>query len=255
MKMKIWLPALFLLISGTVVPAAGLSVDAVCAGKSYPHDSTASTQGLVYHAGYLLESTGRYGGHSSVRRVELETGRILQKRPLPLDYFGEGLALHDQVLYQLTWHNGIVLKYDPDTLENLGSLRVPGEAWGLASDGQRLVLSDGSAVLRFVNPADFAETGRIVVRDEQGEVEGLNELEFAEGLLFANINLSNRAVIIDPDTGRVVGQLDLSRLAETSTPGPRRCLPNGIAYVPDSRCLLVTGKNCSRVLQIDIPNP
>ena len=224
-----------------------------CVEQSYPHDRTAFTQGLVFHAGELFESTGRYGGHSSVRRVELETGKVLRKHSLPADHFGEGLAWHNQVLYQLTWHNGVVLKYDPDSLEPLGSISIKGEAWGLASDGRRMIMSDGSATLRYVNPDDFSTTERIQVQDKNGAVRGLNELEFVEGLLFANINLSNQVVIIDPATGKVVDRLDLGQLSNTASSGPRQCIPNGIAYVPESGCLLVTGKNCDRLLQINVP--
>jgi len=255
MNIKIWLLAMTILSPGAALLSAGWAADNSCAERSYPHDPTANTQGLVFHGGQLFESTGRYGGHTSVRQVNLKTGEILLKISLPVDVFGEGLALHKGVLYQLTWHNKIVFKYDPDTLEPLGRIEIKGEAWGLASDGQRLVMSDGSAVLRFVDPVDFSETGRIQVRDKTGEVKRLNELEFVEGLLYANIHLSNRAVIINPETGKVVGELDLNRLASTSSTGSRKCIPNGIAYVPESRCLLVTGKYCNQILLMELPSP
>lgn len=224
-----------------------------CEETSYPHDRTAFTQGLVYHAGQLFESTGRYGGHSSLRQVELETGRVLQKHALPADYFGEGLALHRGILYQLTWHNHLVLKYDPDNLNQLGRIKNKREAWGLASDGERMVMSDGSAVLRYVDPNDFSETARLQVHDDQGEVTGLNELEFIEGRIFANVYPTSRVVIIDPVSGQVIDSFNLDQLVHSSSPGLRRCIPNGIAYNPEKKCLLVTGKNCDRLLQISLP--
>jgi glutamine cyclotransferase len=236
-----------LAFASTAVPGQGL-----CIEESYPHDPGAFTQGLVYYNGRLLESTGRYG-NSSVRMVELETGRVLLQRSLPDEFFGEGLALHDGILYQLTWHNGLVLKYDPDTLKPLGRIPVDGEGWGLASDGERMVMSDGSAVLRFVDPENFTETGRVVVHDANGVVTRLNELEFVEGLLLANIYQSDEVVVIDPTDGRVVDRLDLSRYARRARAESGVDVTNGIAYLPDARCLLITGKKWPRLYKIALP--
>ena len=224
----------------------------LCTKESFPHDPGAFTQGLVYYNGRLLESTGKYG-HSSVRMVELETGRVLLKQSLPADFFGEGLALHDGILYQLTWQNGLVLKYDPDTLKPLGRINIDGEAWGLASDGERMVMSDGSAVLRFVDPDNFTETGRIVVHDAKGVVKKLNELEFVEGLLLANIYRTDEVVAINPADGRVVYRLDLSSYAQQVRTAWRVDVTNGIAYLPDERCLLITGKNWPRLYKFALP--
>ena len=246
-----WMTLMILIISlvfaRTAVPAQDL-----CIEESFPHDPGAFTQGLVYYNGRLLESTGRYG-HSTVRLVELETGRVLLQRSLPADFFGEGLALHDGILYQLTWHNGLVLKYDPDTLKPLGRIPIDGEGWGLASDGERLVMSDGSAVLRFVDPEHFVESGRIVAHDADGKVAGLNELEFVEGLLLANIYKSDEVVAIDPADGRVVDRLDLGRYAQQVKTAWRVDVTNGMAYLPGTGCLLITGKNWPRLYKIPLP--
>jgi len=247
-----WPVVTILLISFSFARADALAQNA-CIEASYPHDRGAFTQGLVYYKGRLLESTGRYG-HSSLRLVELETGRVLVNRSLPPDFFAEGLALHDNVLYQLTWHNGLVLKYDPETLQPLGRIAIDGEGWGLTSDGRSLVMSDGSATLRFVNPEDFSETGRIVVHDAKGEVSGLNELEFVEGLLMANIYPRDEVLAINPTDGRVVGRLDLSRYARQAGAGGRVDVTNGIAYLPGAKCLLFTGKKWPRLYKIALPD-
>lgn len=251
MNKKSWL--IVLLVFFSIARAwAEIPQPAVCEEMSYPHDPGSSTQGLVFYQGSLLESSGRYG-HSAVRQVEMTTGRILRIHALPADVFAEGLCLHQGVLYQLTWHNKIVLKYQPDTLQPLGQIQIGQEAWGLASDGQRLVLSDGSPVLRFVTPENFAETGRLTVHDENGAVVGLNELEFVEGLLYANVYPTSQVVIINPETGVVVGRLDLGRYARQVSRLARVGVANGIAFDPATRCLLVTGKNWSRLYQIPLP--
>lgn len=221
--------------------------------KHYPHDSAASTQGLIVFGDRLLESTGGYGD-SSIRQVDLETGRILLNRNLDPDLFGEGLALHNGILYQLTWRSGVVLRYTPDTLAPLDRLQFGIETWGLASDGQHLVISDGSEILRFVEPRSFREIRRIAVRDGNDPVTGLNELEFVEGLLFANVFPTKQAVVVDPATGAVVCKLDLSHLAKEMADEARIGVPNGIAYEAATGRLFVTGKHWPRLYEITRPS-
>ncbi|MBE0598190.1 MAG: glutaminyl-peptide cyclotransferase [Desulfuromonadales bacterium] len=251
-KKMVWLAAMLVVTCAAGVGAAEAPLQIAKVVRSYPHDPHASTQGLVFFGDHLLESTGGYG-RSTLRRVDPATGQLLLSRDLPPELFGEGLAVHGGVLYQLTWLSGTVLRYDPETLSPLESLQIGREAWGLASDGERLVMSDGSAVLRFVDPANFDEIGRIVVRDGAGEVPGLNELEFVQGLLFANVYPTSEVVMIDPATGAVVGRLDLSALAPQMEDALHTRVANGIAYDPATGRLLVTGKLWPAIFQVEVP--
>lgn len=253
MRRVAWLMAT-LISAAAGVGAAEMPLQVVTAVKSYPHDPEASTQGLVFFGDRLLESTGGYG-RSTVRQVDPITGQVLRRHTLAPELFGEGLALHGGLLYQLTWLTGTVLTYDPETLSPRGSLQIGREAWGLASDGERLVMSDGSAVLRFVDPADFHEIGRVTVRGAEGEVAGLNELEFVQGLLFANVYPTAEVVMIDPETGVAVGRLDLSALAPQPQDDLHTNVANGIAYNPAAGHLLVTGKLWPTIFQIEVPVP
>lgn len=218
---------------------------------SYPHDVKAFTEGLVFFDGALYESTG-LSGESSLRRVDLTSGAIVQLRMLDPDLFGEGLALINGRLVQLTWKNQRGLVYDVDTFELLTEFVYPTEGWGLASDGQRLVMSDGTATLRFLDPVSFEETGRITARAEGNPVIHINELEFVEGRLFANIWKTNWAAIIDPDSGATTGWVNLEGLlSEEDRQQPVDVL-NGIAYDSQSGRLFVTGKFWPKVFEIEI---
>lgn len=219
--------------------------------RSYPHDSTAFTQGLVWLNGRLYESTGRYG-ESSLRIVELETGRVVQKVDLAQTYFAEGLAAVGNTLYQLTWKESVAFKYDAETLRPAGQVSYTGEAWGLASDGQRLIVSDGSSYLTFVDPASFQVDTTIRVTDAGQPVDQLNELEWVRGEVWANVWHSSKIVRIDPQTGRVKGRLDLSALVP-AVRDPEGVL-NGIAYDPQANRLLVTGKLWPRLYEISVPS-
>jgi glutamine cyclotransferase len=219
--------------------------------RSYPHDSTAFTQGLVWHDGRLYESTGRYG-ESSLRIVELQTGRVLQKVDLPQTYFAEGLAAVGGTLYQLTWKESVAFKYDAETLRPAGQVSYTGEAWGLASDGRRLIVSDGSSYLTFVDPASFQVDTTLRVVDGGRPVDQLNELEWVRGEVWANVWHTNEIVRIDPQTGRVKGRLDLSALVPPVL-DPEAVL-NGTAYDPQANRLLVTGKLWPRLYEISVPS-
>ena len=217
---------------------------------SYPHDPSAFTQGLLIADGTLFESTGGYG-ESSVRIVHLDSGRALREYRLPGNRFGEGLAIAGNRLYQLTWKAGIVMVRDTVTLESVAELRYAGEGWGLAARAGELVMSDGSAELRFLD-ADFNERRRVEVTDGDTPVTGLNELEFVEGDLYANVWPTERIAILNPETGQVRGWLDLSDILPVVFRGPRTDVLNGIAYDAQSRRLFVTGKRWPRLFEIEV---
>ena len=218
---------------------------------SHPHDPEAFTQGLLFAHGKLYESTGRYG-QSSVRAVDLASGRVLRQRRLPDDRFGEGLALFGGRLHQLTWKAGDGFIYDLASLAPIGGFRYQGEGWGLAANGESLVMSNGSAELRFLDPAALTEIRRLQVCDGTEPVTGLNELEYVEGDLYANVWPSDRIVIINPANGQVRGWLDLTGLLPLVFRTPRTDVLNGIAYDAVGKRLFVTGKNWSRLFQVEV---
>ena len=228
--------------------------------KRLPHDPQAFTQGLIFHQGELVESTGLYG-QSSLRRTDPETGRILALTRLPGKLFGEGLALCPERpgkaprLVQLTWREGRILTYDPLSLRQLGSHRLHGEGWGLAWDGARLILSDGTDTLRLLKPDDFAQTGQLRVRDGSKPVRELNELEWVGGWLLANVLGQDRIAVIRPpgtsNPGQVAAWLDISALRQEL--GPQAESANGMAYEPRARKLFVTGKRWDKVFVLTLP--
>jgi len=227
-------------------PAPVVAVEQV---RSYPHDSTAFTQGLLWHDGRLYESTGRYG-QSSLRVVEVETGNVLQRTNLAPQYFAEGLASVGDSLYQLTYKEGVAFIWDPESLAQLGQLQYSGEGWGLSSDGRRLIVSDGSSYLTFVDPATFSVDTTLQVTDGGQPVAQLNELEWVRGEVWANVWHTNRIARIDPATGAVRGWLDLAALVPAVS-DPEGVL-NGIAYDEQANRLLVTGKLWPRLFEIRI---
>lgn len=223
--------------------------------RSYPHDPQAFTQGLLFHDGYLFESTGLHG-QSSVRKVDLETGRVLRRIDLPPRYFGEGLACHEGRLYQLTWKSEIGFIYDAETLVRVGSFHYEGEGWGLVFDGTNFVMSDGSHRLRFMERNTFEPVRTVDVLDGDVPVSNLNELAFIEGEIWANIFPTDRIARIDPETGRVAGWIDLAGIL---SPGDRAGRPvdvlNGIAYDEAGRRIFVTGKLWPRLYEIELVGP
>ena len=222
---------------------------------SYPHDSTAFTQGLLVQGDRLFESTGGYG-ESTLRVTDLASGRIFRQRSLASNLFGEGLALAGGRLYQLTWKAGLGLMHDSATLEQVGQFSYPGEGWGLAASDQHLVMSDGSAQLRFLDRTDLQELRRVEVYDGGRPVAGLNELEYVQGSLYANVWPTDRIAIINPDSGQVRGWLDLSNLLPLVFRHPRIDVLNGIAYDAEAKRLFVTGKRWPRLFEIEVlPTP
>lgn len=217
--------------------------------QSWPHDPRAFTQGLVYRDGKLYEGTGG-NGQSSLREVELETGAVLRKRDLERQYFGEGIALLGGRLYQLTWRSRVGFIYDAATFQQVGRFDYSTEGWGLTTDGTSLILSDGTATLRFLDPRTFAVQRTVTVTDEGREVSQLNELEYIRGEVYANVWMTDRIARIDPATGRVKGWLDLKGLLAPEERTGREDVLNGIAYDTARDRLLVTGKHWPKVFHI-----
>jgi len=219
--------------------------------RAYPHDPRAFTQGLLFHDGVLYEGTGQWG-ESSIRKVNLETGEVLQKREIPEAYFGEGIAIAGNRLIELTWRNQKGFVYDLATFEPRGEFTYPGEGWGLTSDGKRLIMSDGTAQLRFLDPATLQETGRITVTAGGQPVNQLNELEWVNGEVWANIWKEDRIARIDPATGKVTGWIDMrGLLSPAERPDPDDVL-NGIAYDAKSGRIFVTGKRWPKLFEIQV---
>jgi glutaminyl-peptide cyclotransferase len=218
--------------------------------NAYPHDPNAYTQGLIYRGGFLYESTGR-NGQSTLRKVKLDTGAVLQQRRMDPQHFGEGLAEWKSRLYQLTWQSEVVFVYDLATFAPVRTLRYPGEGWGLTAAPEGLILSDGTADLRVLDAATFREIRRVTVRDAGVPVDQLNELEFVRGEVWANVWHTDRIARIAPQTGRVVGWIDLSGLMSTYRLDAEAVL-NGIAYDAATQRLFVTGKLWPRLFEIQV---
>ncbi len=217
--------------------------------KVYPHDREAFTQGLLFHDGQLFESTGLYG-RSTLRQVELETGRPIRTLDLPPYLFGEGLAEWNGILYQLTWRENQVLRWDLKTFDRLQPLRSPWEGWGLTTWGERLLHTDGSEHVRVIHPDKFREVLRIVVRTEEGPLTRLNELEMIEGKLYANILGRDQVAQVDLSTGHVTGWLDFTDLLPTTERSSGTNVLNGIAWREETRTLFVTGKNWPLLFEV-----
>ena len=217
--------------------------------RSFPHDSHAFTQGLLFRDGFLYESTGR-NGESSLRKVEIETGKVVQRLGLGRQYFAEGLAAWGEQLVQLTWDTNIGFVYDRATFKQQRTFTYQGEGWGLADDGTRLVMSDGTPTLRFLNPETLAEVGRVRVLDGPAAVDHLNELEVVKGVIFANVWLTDRIAIIAPASGKVTAWLDLKGLMPAQSDG--NAVLNGIAYDAARDRLFVTGKLWPRMFEIRV---
>lgn len=243
-------------VAQTAAPAAQTSapVYGFEVVRAWPHDRTAFTQGLVWHDGGLIESTGRYP--STVRKVRLEDGAVTSRRVLDTTYFGEGLTEVDGRVFSLTWRNGKGFIWDAADLTPRGEFAYAGEGWGLTDDGARLILSDGSDVLRFLDPATQAETGEVSVTLNGRPVRRINELEWVDGEVFANIWQTDFILRIDPATGKVAGVVDLTGLLPDRTGmDPNDDVLNGIAWDPDGRRLFVTGKNWPTIFEIRLTGP
>ena len=243
---------------GATEPAATPTVTAPVWGyrivDAYPHDPAAFTQGLVFHDGALYEGTGQYGA-SSLREVELETGRVVRSVALPDDLFGEGIAVVGDRIVQLTWRSNLGLIYDRHSFAVLAEFYYPTEGWGLAYNGEQLVMSDGTATLHFLDGETFEEVRHVEVREGNSPVAWLNELEIVDGLLLANVWTTDLVAMIDPGTGQVEGWIDLAGLLDqTSLDRPVDVL-NGIAYDRETGRLFVTGKFWPVLFSIELVAP
>lgn len=218
----------------------------------FPHDPAAYIQGLVFADGVFFEGTGLHE-QSTLRRVDPQTGAILQLHVLPPDLYGEGITIWKDRIIQLTWKERVGLVYDKASFELLDTFHYPTEGWGITHDGTKLIMSDGTSMLHFWDPETFEEVGWVEVTDQAGPVTWLNELEYVEGLVYANVWQTDLIAMIEPDTGQVTGWIDLTGLLSPeelqSTPG--RVL-NGIAYSEQDRRLFVTGKRWPRLFEIEL---
>jgi len=215
----------------------------------FPHDPLAFTQGLIFEKGYLYEGTGRKG-RSSLRKIDLKTGNVLLQTTLSEAFFGEGITAFRDRIYQLTWRGGTGFIYDMKTFIQEGTFRFSGQGWGLTHDGIHLIMSDGSSILRYFDPDSFREVRRIRVREEDREIEKINELEFIKGYIYANIWHTDHIVKISPKTGKVVARYDLSGLLLKDRPQDPEAVLNGIAYDEEGDRLFVTGKLWPKLFQI-----
>jgi glutaminyl-peptide cyclotransferase len=227
------------------VPTYGYKIEHV-----YPHDEGAFTEGLFYLNGFLYESTG-LERHSSIRKVNLTDGKVLQSRDLDPVYFGEGIVNWKNHLIQLTWTNQVGFVYDLATLKPLGRFAYKGQGWALTQDGRRLIMSDGTSDLRFLDPKTLKETGRMRVTADGAPVDNLNELEWVRGEILANIWLTNKIARIDPTTGKVTGWIDLTGLYTLNDPAAAQDdVLNGVAYDAKGDRLFVTGKHWPKLFEI-----
>jgi glutamine cyclotransferase len=218
---------------------------------TYPHDPLAFTQGLLYLDGALYEGTGDWE-QSSIRKVKLETGEVLQKRDLPGQYFGEGIVVWKDRLLELTWESEKGFIYDLAAFTPKGEFSYPGEGWGLTTDGKRIIMSDGTPRLRFWDPETLRETGRITVTDDGRPLPELNELEWVKGEIYANVWQTERIARIDPITGKVVGWIDCRGLLTLADRSGQTDVLNGIAYDAKQDRLFVTGKRWPKLFEIKL---
>ncbi len=217
--------------------------------RAWPHDRKAFTQGLVFLDGVLLESTGLYG-QSSLRKVDLETGNVLKKVDVPSQYFAEGLAALNGRLYQLTWQSQKCFVYDLETFRQEQEITYQGEGWGLTTDGHSLIMTDGTAQIRFLDPTNFTELRRITVMAHGQAVTNLNELEYVKGEIFANVWMTPAVARIDPGSGQVVGAIDFRGLLTREDLNSDTDVLNGIAYDAARDRLFVTGKRWPKLFEV-----
>ncbi|HPD55720.1 MAG TPA: glutaminyl-peptide cyclotransferase [Smithellaceae bacterium] len=217
----------------------------------YPHDRGAFTQGLFYHEGCLYESTGLHG-KSSLRKTDLQTGKIIKKIALPVEYFAEGITLHKNRIYQLTWTNQLMFIYDSENFKKIRALKYSGEGWGITSDGKNLFMSDGSATITRRDPDTFDIKEVLHVADEKMAIQGINEMEFINVEIWANIFMEDIIARICPSTGKILGWVDLAQLYSMLDKYEGIDVLNGIAYDEKNGRIFVTGKYWPYIFEIKI---
>lgn len=248
-------------MNNAVTNTGPVQVDTFEVVKSYKHDGDAFTQGLVVHNGVFYESDGEYG-ESNVRKVEIDTGKVLQKQDLAEDYFAEGLTILNDKIYQITWREQTAFQYDLN-LKLIKEFRYSGEGWGLTNDGTNLILSDGTHVIRFINPETFETIRTIIVKDDAGKpIYKLNELEYVKGEIWANIWHSeeigkpNYIARINPQDGKLLGWIDLQGVSPDDVKRDSENVLNGIAYDAAGDRLFITGKKWKSIFEIKVkPKP
>lgn len=232
-------------------PANGIQQYSYEVVNVYPHDPAAFTQGLIFKDGHLYESTG-LNGHSSLRKVELETGKVLQKKDIDRKFFAEGLASGDGQLFQLSWRARTGFVYNTETFALEKTFKYPGQGWGLTLYNRQLIMSDGTSILRFLDPVDFKEIRKLTVSIDDKPLKRLNELEIVKGKIFANVWLTDRIAIISPESGRVDGIVNLAGLLDQHVTVSKAEVLNGIAYDAAGDRLFVTGKYWPKLFEIKI---
>lgn len=246
--------ALFINHSSNLDPSANSKIIPVYTYKvinPYPHDRSAFTEGLVFEDGVLYEGTGLHG-YSTLRRVKLETGEILQIRELPPQFFGEGVTIYGNKIIQLTWQSHIGFVYDKYSFKLLQEFNYPGEGWGITHDGKHLIMSDGTETLYFLGPETFEEIGQIEVSANDIPITRINELEYIQGEIYANIWQTERIARIDPLTGQVTGWIDLKGILNPEDRSKTVDVLNGIAYDAKNDRLFVTGKFWPKLFEIEL---
>jgi len=244
------LAVVFLLVPGVAL-AQRAPVQTYEVVASFPHDPRAFTQGLFFQDGLLYESTG-LNGRSGIRKVDPATGAVVQKRDLDARYFGEGIVAWKDRLIELTWRDGVGFIYDLNSFEPKSKFEYRGEGWALTHDGQRIIMSDGTAELRFLDPDTLKETGRLKITDGGGEVTNINEIEWIEGEVWANIWQTDWIARIDPQTGKVKAWIDMTGLLPMADRTGREDVLNGIAYDAAAKRVLVTGKLWPKLYEIRV---
>lgn len=225
--------------------------------KTFPHDPKAYTQGLVYHNGFMYEGTGQYG-ESSIRKSDMAHGSVLSVLNIDSQYFGEGVTIYNGKVYQITWKSRKGFVYDLETFTLESTFNYNSQGWGITTAGDKLIMSDGSNKLYHISPSDFNIIKEIEVYDNNGEVVNLNELEYVNGLVWANVWLSDRIVAVDPQTGVVKGELDMSNLlskADKNKINDKDDVLNGIAYNPEKKTFYLTGKRWPKLFEVKINTP
>jgi glutaminyl-peptide cyclotransferase len=254
MRSGFWVVGCWALLLAASAAAQNAPVRSYKVIATYPHDPKAYTQGLQYLNGTLYEGTG-LNGESSIRKVNLTTGAVLKIQPVSAFYFGEGITVLGNRLFELTWQNGVAFVYDANTFQSMDSFHYTGEGWGLTYDGKRLVMSDGTNALRFLDPVTFRELSRIPVRDGSRPIAELNELEYIDGEVWANVYQTDRVARIDPRTGQVNSWVDFAGLLKQSDRTPETDVLNGIAYDAQGKRIFVTGKRWPKLFQIQVVEP
>ncbi|MDY6800072.1 MAG: glutaminyl-peptide cyclotransferase [Bacteroidota bacterium] len=217
--------------------------------NTYPHDTKAYTQGLFYDNGILYEGTGQKG-ESSLRKVVLETGELIQSLSLPAKYFGEGITAFGDKIIQLTWTSQTGFVYDKESFTLVNTLQYPTQGWGITTDGKKLIMSDGTQTIYFLEPEYFTEIGRIEVYDHEGAARNLNELEYINGLVYANVYQKEEIIAFDPETGKVVKKIDCRKVIPDGYHGEIDNVLNGIAYDKDKDRIFITGKRWPQLYEV-----